>query len=521
MTEIQQKPYDPIDTVARSIFVFALLAWLPMIVTFIMLILSPIPPTATFAQIRMIIIGGFGIATTVGFGIVVGSFRRQPADLVGISTIINRVLSKWWIAIPLILILLEINFVALLTLGNIAPIITNPAKFLLVCWTLLFFVILLTINWNNTQAWFTKTQGLWVSIGVLVVAFVMLSGLLFLTAQIINATGIVGRLQGRLDPRQLEFVDDGNMPTSQQFWAEQGQMTVRWLPYNYWTLAPYDGEFINVDSQGVRYTPSFTDDDNAQTVYFFGGSTMWGEGARDEYTIAGHVAKLLADNRQAQHVINYGQTGYVSRQDMILFQSQLAVDNMPDVALFYQGFNDVYAAYLQDVTGIPYRENQRVSDVEAGRLLRAGQPVFRLPDGDISSYDWSLVGESGASAEIVADRWFANVKQVQILADAYDIEVLFIWQPALFAKDSLNGEEARILADLEIANPNFIALYQAVDAIVQQRVVDKNLDNVLVLTDLFVDSDRAIFYDLVHITEIGNLDVANAILPNLIDFLEK
>jgi len=519
-TNQNPKPYDPIDTVARSLFAFALIAWIPMLITWILFVLSPIPSDATFAQIRMIIIIGFGIATLAGFGIVVWLFRHQPAELLGLSAIIQRILNRW-VALILMLILAEINIIAFLTLGNTAPTITMPLKFLMVCWTLIFFGLLLTIHWLGIKSWFTRTEGMWVSIGLMVTTVVILGGLLIFTSQIINATGIIGRLQGSLDSRQLDFIDDGHAPTSQQFWAEQGQMTVRWLPYNYWTTAPYEGDYININSQGVRFTPSFTDDPSTQKIYFFGGSTMWGEGARDAYTIAGHVAQLLAEDNQAQQVVNYGQTGYVSTQDLILFQTQLALNNVPDVALFYQGFNDVYSAYLQDTAGIPYREYQRVSDVEAGRSLRSGQPVFRIPDGDISTYDWSLVGTASASAQEIADRWFANVNMIQALAEAYNLDIAVVWQPALFEKNNLVGSEPRILEDLETVNPNFIDLYKEVDTLVRARIKDENLNHIIVLTDLFADDDRAIFYDLVHITEVGNLTVAEAVLPTVLDLLEN
>ena len=514
------KPYDPIDTLARSLFAFVLLAWIPMLITWILFVVSPIPLDATFAQVRTMIIIGFGLATLAGFGILVWLFRHQPAELLGLSRIIQGIFNRW-LAIILILLLLEINIVAFLILGNIAPTITMPLKFLLVCWTLIFFGLLITIHWLGIQVWFTRTEGIWVSIGLIVTTIVILGGLLILTSQFINATGIVGRLQGSLDYRQLDFIDDGHAPTSQQFWAEQGQMTVRWLPYNYWTTAQFEGDYIHINSQGVRFTPSFTDDETTQKIYFFGGSTMWGEGARDAYTIAGHVAQLLSDNDQPQQVINYGQTGYVSTQDLILFQTQLALGNVPDIALFYQGFNDVYSAYLQDTAGIPYREDQRVSDVEAGRSLRSGQPVFRIPDGDISSYDWSLVGTASASAEEIANRWFANVKIIETLAEAYGLDITIVWQPALFEKNKLIGNESRILEDLEQASPNFITLYKEVDSIIRARIVDENLTHIIMLTDLFADDEQAIFYDLVHITEVGNLSVSEAILPTILDLLDN
>ena len=99
--------------------------------------------------------------------------------------------------------------------------------------------------------------------------------------------------------------------------------------------------------------------------------------------------------------------------------------------------------------------------------------------------------------------------------------MIFVWQPTLFAKTSLAGDEARILADLEINNPNFIELYQNVDALVREQVTENNIDNIIVLTDHFADSEEAIFFDLVHITEIGNLSVAEAILPNNSQHIRK
>lgn len=522
MTEVQQpKPYEPIETLARSLFAFALIAWIPMLITWILFVLSPIPPDATFAQFRTIIIIGFAIATLAGFGIVVWLFRHQPPELLGLSKRVQHLFSNRWLTPIVVLLLLEINIIAFLTLGNIAPTITMPLKFLLICWSIIFFGLLLTIHWLGIQIWFAKTQGLWVSIGVTMVIAVLLGGLFIFTSQLINATGIIGKLQGSLDYRQLDFIDDGHAPTPQQFWAEQGQMTVRWLPYNYWTTAPFDGEYINIDSQGIRFTPSFTEDNSAQKIYFFGGSTMWGEGARDAYTIAGHVAQFLDAENQPQHVINYGQTGYVSTQDLILFQTQLGLDNVPDIAIFYQGFNDVYSAYLQSSAGLPYREHQRVSDVEAGRILRSGQPVFRLPDGDFSTYDWSLIGTNSATAQEIADRWFANVEIVQTLAEAYNIDIAIIWQPALFGKNNLVDDEQRILDNLENESPNFVDLYKDVDNIVRTRVRDEKLSNIIVLTDLFAEDEQAIFYDLVHITEIGNLAVADALMPKILELLGK
>ena len=68
--------------------------------------------------------------------------------------------------------------------------------------------------------------------------------------------------------------------------------------------------------------------------------------------------------------------------------------------------------------------------------------------------------------------------------------------------------------------PNFIALYREVDSIVRQRVASEGDEDVMILSDLFGDSERELFYDGVHITEIGNLLVAQAIQSRIVDWLE-
>ena len=513
-----------VKTLARSLFGFALFAWLPMLMTWCLFAVSSIPPDAGYARIRIAIIIGFGMAVLLGLGLTVWIFRQDDAALLRLAGRLARPLGNRRLALILMFVLAEVNFLAFILLENIAPAITNPMKFLLVCWTLVFGGVLMTVHWPSLTSGYRRSRPVWAGIGIAAASAVILIALFTFNSRLANAAGIVGRLRGSLDYRRLEFIDDGAAPAAQPFWAEQGQTRVRWLPYTYWTVKPFAGEFINVDRQGLRHTPLYTDEESAARVAFFGGSTLWGEGARDAYTIPGQTAKLLADAGHPAIVLNYGQTGYVSAQDLILFQAQLALGRAPAIAVFYQGFNDVFSAYTQGWSGIPYQENQRVSDVEAGRLLRRGQPALHLPDGDISKYDWSLVGKADAAADAIADRWLANRRLAQASADEYGVRVLFVWQPALFAKQKLVGAEARILADLEKEHPkqssSFAALYREVDSIVRQRVASEGDEDVLILSDLFGDSERELFYDSVHITEIGNLLVAQAIQDRIVDWLE-
>ena len=115
----------------------------------------------------------------------------------------------------------------------------------------------------------------------------------------------------------------------------------------------------------------------------------------------------------------------------------------------------------------------------------------------------------------IADFWFANVDMTQAIADNYGVDLLFVWQPAIIFKDTLSETEQAIYERTENERAGLFDLYREVDAIVRERVESGEYENIIILSDLFADNEQAIFHDLVHITEIGNGIVAEAIVPYL------
>jgi len=508
----------PAGTLARSAFGFAFFALIPAIITWIFFWLAPPSPDPAFRMIRWGIIGGFAVLLLILLWLTRYFYVTPQEKLIPASQKIASLFGNSTIAITLILLLIELNILIFLVLRGIAASITNPAKFLMVCWSLLMIGIIITINRDKFSNWFEKSRGLWVSTGVFVIGIVLVGSLIVLNSWIVNLTGINDSLRGGLDYRELTFYDDGNAPAASEFWSEQAQTSVRWSPYTYWVLAEFDGEFINIGADGLRFTPDYGGENE---IFVFGGSTVWGEGARDEYTIPGQIARLLNENDNPQQIVNYGQTGYVSSQDLIWFQRQLTRGNVPDVAIFYQGFNDVLSSWGAGYVGVTLQEDMRLNDSEAGRRLRAGQPVLQLPGLSLNSYDMSEAGVIEATPESIADFWLANVEMTQAMADAYDVDVLFVWQPAIIFKDTLSESEQAIYQRTDEERPGIFDLYREVDAIVQERVESGEYDNIIILSELFADNSEPIFHDLVHITEIGNGIVAEAILPHLEALLEN
>ena len=520
MTEVATTPnYDPRRALSRSLFGFALVAWLPLCITFVSLLLAPASPEASYAQLQLAIVIGFGAATAAGLLATVWSHRLDQARSFRIAAVLYSVFGRRWLALALMVVLFEANVLAQSLLRNIAPAITGPARFLLICWSLVAAGVLLTLRWPGVRRAYSSQRDALALAGIAVAALSFIALLTLITGRLATASGLQDRLRGSLDYRLLRFVDDGAAPTPQDFWQEQGQTRVRWLPYSYWVVAPYKSELINVDELGLRRTLPSNNDPSAPQIHFFGGSTAWGEGARDAYTIPSQVARLLAERDTPAAVANYAQTGYVSAQDLILFQRQLALGNQPDLAVFYQGFNDTYSAYLQVMSGLPLRESQRLDDSEAGRLLRQGQPVLRPLGSSVSDVNWGLVAAGGNGAGTIVDNWLGNSRLIRAVAKEYGVDVLFIWQPALFAKSQLADFEAQVAAEIHRALPGFLELYAEVDRQVRELAAGGAFNDLIILSDLFAQNRDEIFFDEAHINEVGNSLVAEALVDAIAERL--
>jgi hypothetical protein len=141
-------------------------------------------------------------------------------------------------------------------------------------------------------------------------------------------------------------------------WAEAFFREAQSTPFTYWPFTEsrpleYHGKYVNVDGWDRRtYRPAGVTPSNAPVVWMFGGSTTWGEGQRDEYTIASYIARASEAAGSPVIVRNYGQRGWTHFQEMILFEQLLASQPRPDLAIFYDGANEINAQSLS-AKGVP------------------------------------------------------------------------------------------------------------------------------------------------------------------------
>jgi lysophospholipase L1-like esterase len=299
-----------------------------------------------------------------------------------------------------------------------------------------------------------------------------------------------------------------------------------WRSYVYWRRTPHQGKYINIDRQGIRYTtPSNLTDGEARKklkIFMFGGSTMWGEGVRDQYTLPSLVCQDLSVHKIKAGITNFGEVGYVNTQELIELVLQLERGNIPDVVVFYDGFNDVYSAWQNSMEGLPQNESNRELEYNITKRYNTLRKEFFLKTIDQfyltkTLKNWTNIGRPSKSAvkdtngleKKILDVYLNNIKIIVALGKAYGFVPIFYWEPVIYTKKNLTHFEQKY-----ISKP-IGALYDTTHALLkvnQSKLVDYNFHDI---TGLFLETKEPVYLDYCHSNEEAHKIIARRIAQDI------
>jgi hypothetical protein len=340
-----------------------------------------------------------------------------------------------------------------------------------------------------------------------------------------------------------------------EYFRKLADYSVQWHPYAYWTGKAYKSRYINVAPDGIRRTwrgdrPVQHGGGAPLRIFMFGGSTTWGEGARDDYTIASDLQRLLDAKEYRVKITNFGQIGYVSTQEALLLAEQLRNGNIPDIVIFYDGVNECETALTNGVAGETFDEPQRRREFNISNWLSAGDRhklyrealiyflsntgisriaryiVKTLAPGTYTEVRGRLVrttipgaeavrgGGEGRLEDDVVRVYLANKRFVEEAGRMFGFRCLFYWQPVIYTKKKLTAYERE-----ETQYPDlryFPGFFRGVYGRMSQASAKNGIHDI---SGVFENSDEPLFIDECHITERGNLLVAGKMLPDVIAIL--
>jgi lysophospholipase L1-like esterase len=332
----------------------------------------------------------------------------------------------------------------------------------------------------------------------------------------------------------------GSAPWVPDYYREfDASFEVRWEPYTYWRRRPFQGRYINIGHDGNRVTPqpagAVPGARPAINVFLFGGSALWGTGARDAFTIPAILGNVLRERGISNRVVNFAESGYVSSQEVIACILELRRGNVPDVVIFYDGINDGFSSYQQGVAGRPQSEEHREiefdltakgrtraltkaflrygsSNLASVRLLRAVLERFGLMRPAESLPSPLGPAELTALARDTSAVYWGNMKLVAELGKQYGYRSFFYWQPSTFEKKRLTSFEAVERAKWEEFGRLFVQVSEAV------RHQPAALDGATFrdLSGIFADVAAPIYIDFVHPSERGNDLIARQLAADVL-----
>jgi len=300
-------------------------------------------------------------------------------------------------------------------------------------------------------------------------------------------------------------------------------------PFLGWDRRFFKSKYVNIDAAGVRKTwnPEFSEE-NPKEIYMFGGSTMWGAGARDEFTIPSWVSKKLNAAGLNGRVHNYGERGYVFLQEIVQLLLLLREGQRPDLVVFYDGVNDVYAAYQAGHAGAvqntalmraklstpqPFTWASFHTGVE--RLIKKNSVIYKAIDRIAAASQGRGTGREVAAlydedelarlAEDIVREYGKSLLLLKDLSRIYGFEYICFWQPVSFLENTLTEEESG--SDPRIHDECLARLFKKVHVLLQQ----KPLDNCIDLVDALANRTHSVYFDFCHVTEEGNEIVSQRI----------
>ncbi len=266
------------------------------------------------------------------------------------------------------------------------------------------------------------------------------------------------------------------------------------------------------------------------SVWFFGGSTMWGTGASDSQTIPSHFYSLTG-----KPVYNFGETAWITRQSLNQLINTLGDQHKPSAIIFYDGVNDVLHQCRKEIKSFPSHSrensfNEKLSSPKknlSSTLVINGKKFVKFifepyefiknnfnnksnSASSLPGYDCHLNKDKALSiAKHLVENWHTGF----LIASNHKLPFYGILQPTLFTTES--NFEYFVGIDLQrisLLRSQYGTVYPLIIEEIKQKCF-MNIDfcsSIVNGTD-WLDGQKNIFIDFMHLNSHGNKIISQKI----------
>ncbi|HEY4206602.1 MAG TPA: SGNH/GDSL hydrolase family protein [Puia sp.] len=260
-------------------------------------------------------------------------------------------------------------------------------------------------------------------------------------------------------------------------------------------------KYVNVQDHMRRSIPQQSDSSGTTkpyTIFFLGGSTMYGFNVTDEETIPSAFVRAYQrkyPQGRPIRVVNWGMPFYFSYQELIQLADQLFRDNKPDMVIMLDGLNDclqanatfkrqpVFAPGIQDLV----RPGTAAAD-------RTQQPDY---------YELPAKMSADSACRMVVQRYIDNIRHAREITAAYNIPLYCFWQPVPYYNYPHRPNDPICT---QSSPPRFSLIYPMVKAKTAE------IPYLFFLGDMLQDEKELPFIDQIHYSPGFNRTIAEKML---------
>lgn len=319
----------------------------------------------------------------------------------------------------------------------------------------------------------------------------------------------------KLDERVL-LPNYTDYPWARKHFVEFNSLSTTYYDFIGWRRNKFEGETINIDNFGYR-RHSLSNNSSASKIWLFGGSTIWGTGAKDSLTIPAYLERI-----SNLPTFNYGESGYTAHQSLNLLMKAYLEGGKPDYIFFYDGVNDVSHKCRSELN---FFSSEREAQIREKVLTGKDKPIYLW---QVISPAIKILASFIHTNKLLKTKAFfdcdTNTEKASMIAEA----LIMDWTLAKNLAESRGAKFVPILQPVAyIGNPNLKQLdrvvknkeleaqYISVYKEIKKQLKTKNI-TYLDYTKLF-DGDTYIYIDFCHVSPNGNEIIAK----NLSSYLAR
>jgi len=314
--------------------------------------------------------------------------------------------------------------------------------------------------------------------------------------------------------------------TPDDFWLEQKRLMFKsqyrpLAPYFHWQGKEFHSKYINVDSDGLRRTIK-SPKAGAKKVFVFGGAGVWGTFVPDSQTIPSYLQSFLGQDYDVYNSTSGG--GHSSTQELNFLLYNLALGNVPDIVIFYEGIVDSYAGTFDPaIPRFPRGVKGQIPEVKIANTNflsdlynESNYPSlvryiftrfnFNFRDNEIKS-------NIDKNAQQVVSFYEAHIKQVKALGKEYGFQAFFFWQPNLLSlTKKYSPYEKRLVegySDTLIKSQNQVYTYA------KEQFSNRESENIYFAGNIYDDVGDPIYFSWDHFCANANIVATKEIYEHI------